>query len=124
MHLCRKHTLLQRQIAERIGVNKASIANWESNRTRPGFEYMPAIIRFLGYNPLPPTDGWAARLVQYRTALGISQKQSAKRLGVDPSTLARWERGEREPSGALATRASLFLNAAGATGQLAASRIA
>jgi hypothetical protein len=25
---------------------------------------MPAVIRFLGYNPLPPSNGWATRLVQ------------------------------------------------------------
>ena len=49
--------LLQRQVAEQLSVDKASIANWEGNRRKPGVEYMPAIIRFLGYNPLPPPDG-------------------------------------------------------------------
>ena len=65
---------------------------------------MPAIIRFLGYNPLAPLYQWSDRLVNYRIALGISQKESARRIGVDPSTLARWERGEREPTGKLAVR--------------------
>lgn len=45
--------------------------NWVANRTKPSLEYMPAIIRFLGYNPVPPGNGWAERLVQCRTALGI-----------------------------------------------------
>ena len=39
------------------------------------------------------------RGVRQRTRLGLSQKESAERLGVDPGTLARWERGEREPQG-------------------------
>ena len=114
-HLLRRRLtqkLLQRQVAERIGVDTTSIANWESNRTKPGFEYMPAIIRFLGYNPLPPSDKWSERLVQCRTVLGISQKESAKRIGVDASTLARWERGEREPAGAMEVLALRFVSRA------------
>jgi transcriptional regulator with XRE-family HTH domain len=104
--------LLQRQVAEQLGVDKTSIYNWEGNRAKPGLEYMPAIIRFLGYNPLPPADGWADRLVQCRTVLGLSQKESAHRIGVDPCTLARWERGEREPTGSFAARALRFLTGA------------
>jgi transcriptional regulator with XRE-family HTH domain len=37
------------------------------------------------------------------------QGESARRIGVDPSTLARWERGERQPTGALLKRAERFL---------------
>ena len=107
-HLLRRRLtlkLLQRDVAEQIGVDKASIANWESNRTIPGFAYMPAIMRFLGYNPLPASTKWSDRLTNYRRALGISQKEAARRIGVDPSTLARWERAEREPAGNFAARA-------------------
>ena len=70
---------------------------------------MPAIIRFLCYNPLPPPQGWAERLVQGRKALGITQKEAARRIGVDPATLARWERDEREPYGKFKVRAERFL---------------
>jgi DNA-binding transcriptional regulator YiaG len=101
--------LLQRQVSEQLSVDKASTANWEGNRTKPGVEYMPAIIRFLGYNPLPPADGWAERLVQCRTILGLTQNESAARIGVDAGTLARWERGEREPTGAFEARALTFV---------------
>jgi transcriptional regulator with XRE-family HTH domain len=72
---------------------------------------MPAIFRFLGYNPLSPGDGWPERLVQCRTMLGISQKEAAGRIGVDQCTLARWERGEREPTGKLEAKAFGFVNA-------------
>jgi transcriptional regulator with XRE-family HTH domain len=111
-HLLRRRLvlkLLQRQVAQQLGVDKTSVYNWETNRTKPGLEYMPAIIRFLGYNPFPSPEGWPDRLIQCRTLLGISQKESAVRIGVDPCTLARWERGEREPAGAFATRALRFL---------------
>jgi tetratricopeptide (TPR) repeat protein/transcriptional regulator with XRE-family HTH domain len=37
------------------------------------------------------------RLAQRRKALGLTQEQFAELLGVDPTTVARWERGESEP---------------------------
>ncbi|MGA2186647.1 MAG: helix-turn-helix transcriptional regulator [Bryobacteraceae bacterium] len=83
--------------------------NWEVNAASPRIEYMPAVIGFLGYNPLPQASGWAERLVRQRTTLGLSQKNVARRLGVDPGTLAEWERGEREPGGALLARVKRFL---------------
>jgi transcriptional regulator with XRE-family HTH domain len=111
-HLLRRRLmlkLLQRQAAERIGADVCSLRNWEANRSKPTVEFMLAIIRFLGYNPLPPGITWAERLVSGRKAMGISQKESARRIGVDQSTLARWERGERDPAGDFVVRAENFL---------------
>jgi hypothetical protein len=51
------------------------------NRTKPDLEYMPSIIRFLGYNPLPAANGWADRIVNGRRSLGLSQKQVHVRVG-------------------------------------------
>jgi transcriptional regulator with XRE-family HTH domain len=104
--------LLQREVGERLGVDKGTVYNWENSRSKPDIEYMPAVIRFLGYNPLSPPQNLADRLVRARTALGLSQKDAAAQIGVDASTLARWERGEREPEGALAARATRFLSLA------------
>lgn len=59
--------MLQRDVAERIGVDKTSIFNWEANASTPGIEYMPTIIGFLRYNPLPAADGWGERLVRLLT---------------------------------------------------------
>lgn len=66
-----------------------SIYNWEQSRTKACLEYMPAIIRFLRYNPVPPSERRSDRLVDCRTALGLSKKESAQGIGVDASTLAR-----------------------------------
>jgi DNA-binding transcriptional regulator YiaG len=101
--------LLQHQVAKQLEVNVASVVNWENNLSKPKVSYMPAIIRFLGYNPLPPSKGWADRLVQARTTMGLSQKAAAGRIGVDQCTLARWERGEREPTSTYAARALRFV---------------
>ena len=42
--------------------------------------------------------GLAARIVRRRLALGLSQREAAESLGIDPTTLARWELGT-EPRG-------------------------
>ena len=66
----------------------------------------------MGRDPLPRANAWAERLIRGRTVLGFSQKEFARKLNVDPSTLARWESGDREPAGAFATRAERLLRAA------------
>jgi transcriptional regulator with XRE-family HTH domain len=103
--------LLQKDVAERIGVNKTSVFNWEANTSAPEIRYMASIIAFLGYNPLPTASTLAEQLVRQRTSRGLSQKEAAIRIGVDPGTLARWERGEREPTGAYAVRVQRFVTA-------------
>ncbi|MCW5982727.1 MAG: helix-turn-helix transcriptional regulator [Bryobacteraceae bacterium] len=101
--------LLQRDVAERLGVTESSIWNWEVAQWEPDLRYMPAILRFLGYNPLPEGKTLAEKLVRYRTSLGMSQKEAAQEIGVDPGTLAKWERGERQPTGELLLRVMQFL---------------
>jgi DNA-binding transcriptional regulator YiaG len=70
---------------------------------------MPAIIRFLRYSPLPPAESWAERLVRGRTIPGLSEQESAAGLDVDQNTLARWERGQREPTGKFHWRVLRFV---------------
>ena len=101
--------MLQKDVAEQLGVDKTSVFNWEANTAVPEIRYMPAIIRFLGYNPLPAASTLAEQLVRQRTSMGLSQKESAERLGVDPSTLAKWEQGKREPQGVFLGRVKRFL---------------
>ena len=76
----------------------------------PQIRFMPAIIQFFCYNPPPEANGWGERLVQHRTTLGLSQKEAAKGAGVDPSTLAKWEQGEKEPGGEFARRLEQFID--------------
>src|SRR5579864_7977648 len=40
--------LLQKQVADQIGVHELTITNWEVNATVPEVRYMPAVIEFLG----------------------------------------------------------------------------
>ncbi len=85
--------LFQKQVAQQIGVSEATIWNWECHESSPQIHVLPQVIRFLGYNPLPASESLAGRLLLTRKGLGITQKEMAKRLGIDPTTLARLERG-------------------------------
>lgn len=71
---------------------------------------MPKVIEFLGYDPRPAPLGMAARLRHQRETLGLSQVAAAERLGIDPATLRRWERGEKEPVGRFLMKVSEFLD--------------
>jgi DNA-binding transcriptional regulator YiaG len=101
--------MLQKDVAAQLGVDKTCVFNWEANTSNPEIRYMPAIIAFLGYNPLPAASTLAEQLIRQRMSLGLSQKGVAKQMGVDQGTLARWERREREPAGAFLARVTRFL---------------
>ena len=60
---------------------------------------MPAIIAFLGYLPYCDVSSMTLgdKMVAYRQSLGISQEELARRLGVDPGTLARWKKDAGVP---------------------------
>jgi len=46
--------LLQREVAERLGVAEAMVTNWELSRTNPALRFLPGILNFLGGVPRAP----------------------------------------------------------------------
>src|SRR5262249_12376900 len=90
--------LLQKEVASRMGVDAESIYRWETNRASPSILQVPRIIRFLGHDPLPVPAGLPDQLRNARQRLGLSQAAMARQLGIDPTTLRKWERGRARPS--------------------------
>lgn len=90
--------LLQKQIAHQIGVHEQTITGWERNATSPEIHYIPAIIQFLGYDPLPPANTLPERLATARRVFGLSQRKMAEKMGVDPTTLRGWEAERHQPT--------------------------
>ena len=89
--------LIQRDVAKLIGVDATTVFNWEAGRATPELRHMPRIIAFLGYDPSPAPASLPERLVRFRTVRGLSQNDLARMLGVDPTTLSRWETGKKSP---------------------------
>jgi transcriptional regulator with XRE-family HTH domain len=90
--------LLQREVANKIGVNPSTILNWEQGHTSPALRHWPAVIDFLGFVPFGGGESLGERIRAWRTIHGVPRDELAARLGVDPSTVRRWESGELRPS--------------------------
>ena len=104
--------LLQRQVAVQLGVNTSTVTNWELSHNSPDFRFLPAIIEFLGCDPRPEPETIGQTLIRHREGRGMSQKELAALLDVDPSTLGRWEQEERVPTGRFLRRIQEGLGAA------------
>ena len=79
----RTRKLLQRDVAQLIGVDAATVANWENGKTIPPIGSYPGVIRFLGYDPNPVPTTLPERMLGYRRQRGLSVKEAALQLGVD-----------------------------------------
>jgi transcriptional regulator with XRE-family HTH domain len=96
--------LIQADVAGQIGVCEATVWNWEKGHSKPEIRHLPAIIAFLGENPHAAPQTIGERLIEHRQRLGWSQKRLAAELGVDSTTLSRWELGKKAPWGVYAVR--------------------
>ena len=103
--------LRQKEVAVIIGVDEVSIYNWEKNRTIPHVRYIPKIIQFLGNVPtnLQP-ESFREKILYYRKLRGLNLENLAKYLGIDPGTLANWEKGKRQPSPRSLEKLNVFFN--------------
>ena len=86
--------LTQKQAAKSLGVNPWTELNWETGQHEPPIRSMPAILRFLGYDPFPMPTTLGARLLEARRKHGWSTGEAARQLGVDRTTWQDWEHGE------------------------------
>ena len=100
----------QGEVAERLGADQDTVWNWENNRSSPSLRFVPLIIEFLGYAPDDSRDDdLGKRIIACRRRQGLRQEDLATKLGVDPSTVGRWEHGISRPSRKLAERLEGFL---------------
>lgn len=89
--------LRQKDVAKIIGCDVDTITNWKKGRRFPRIAHTTKIAQFLGFNPYSEGPTLAERLVTYRKFRGLRQKDFARHLGIDPSTLAAYEQG-RQPA--------------------------
>jgi len=83
----------QKEAAHLLGVTSWTVFNWEKGRTDPPIESMPALVRFLGYDPFPQPTSLPERLLAKRRGMGWSIRKAAGQLGVDPGAWSDWEQG-------------------------------
>ena len=101
--------MLQREVAEQLGISDCTLLLWENGRATPEDRYLPRIMSFLGYDPRPEPRTFGEQLVAARQSLGLPRKRAAKLMGVDEGTLTLWEQGKRRPSKRRQALAQKFL---------------
>jgi len=89
-----KMRLMQKEVAEQLGVSTWTILNWEKGRTEPPITSIPTIVQFLDYDPFPEPMTLPQHLLAKRREMGWTIKEAARVLGVDPTTWRNWERGK------------------------------
>jgi DNA-binding XRE family transcriptional regulator len=71
------------------------------NRSVPTVKHLPDAIAFLGFDWRDSSDSFGVQIRMTRTRRGLSIREAASELGIDPTTLRRWEVGDGLPSAAL-----------------------
>jgi transcriptional regulator with XRE-family HTH domain len=89
--------LLQRDVANQVGIAEDTYRFWETDRVRPEATSWKGIIEFLGYDPNPAPRTFAEHLRAKRRAVGLSQRELARRLGCHHSTIYRYEQDGSPP---------------------------
>jgi DNA-binding XRE family transcriptional regulator len=94
------HHLLKRRLdlavtitdaAKALATHPTGLVNWEKGRTEIEVRFYPAIIRFLGYNPLPVGTTRGQRIQRERMTRGWSRKRLARTAEVDEASVRRLE---------------------------------
>lgn len=100
------------EAAEQIGTKSLNLILWEQGNTEPPVGSIPNILRFLGYDPLPPPrTNLPERLFAFRRVLGLDRKQAGHLYGVGERTWGDWELGHHAPFPGQAAHLENFLEA-------------
>lgn len=110
------------ELARRVHVSLASVSRWESGERSPGRQYWPLLAAALGTDvdtvagcfadrPAPSDVASVRALGAIRRRRGVTQRQLAQRVGVDVSTVQRWEHQGRAPRRQALAVAQLFATA-------------
>lgn len=83
--------MLQYDIAADLKITVGTLISREKNRRMPQISAYQDFFIFLGYNPVESPNSqrtFGDRLVLIRHSLEITQRDAAKRIGIDPGTLS------------------------------------
>nr|WP_283775513.1 helix-turn-helix transcriptional regulator [Desulfuromonas sp. CSMB_57] len=88
--------MYQKDIAEQIGVTASTIWNWEHGWSID-WRYLPRVINFLGFNPIPCPENPLEQLAWYKQVNGLTFEELGTEMGRDPEQLADWLSGRHTP---------------------------
>lgn len=101
--------LYQKNVAIQIGVTASTIWNWEHGWTID-LRYIPRVIEFLGYNPIPCPGDILEKLAWFKQVNGLTLEQLGAEMGRDPEQLSDWLNGRHIPCRRNREEVELFLS--------------
>jgi DNA-binding transcriptional regulator YiaG len=90
--ICGRMQCSRSQLAERLGVSKASVSRWEKRIRSPRGKDADRLRELLGEQAAPVLDVMALRL-----SLKLTQRDFGKHFNVSRQQVAKWEQGAVEP---------------------------
>jgi len=100
--LRKSEALSQEGFAERLDVGTTTVQGWERGDHPPGPYALRRIRETFGVSPIDlgvaeVRPSWSDAILRLREREALSQEQFAERVGVEPRTVQRWERGVHRP---------------------------
>lgn len=103
--------LSQADVAKVLHVTPDTVTGWELNRHEPPPKSAALIISFLGYFPFTSDDLSLGKQLHYaRLIAGKTQRQAAKEIGCDESTLRLIELDQSKPQPGTQLKIQDFIN--------------
>lgn len=111
--------LKQTEVAQRTGIKRATLANWEIGRTEPDSVSLKLLAEFYGVsgNYLLGVESnkdsdfiLGKRLTKLRKKMGLSQEELSRNLNIFRGTYAHYEIGKRHPDFLTLRRLADFFN--------------
>ena len=98
----------QKLQSTQLGCGHLSLVNWELNHHQPTLKFMPKIVEFLGYDPLPKPKGFMEELDRYRVLKGWSINRLALKIGIPYDSLKYWFKDNHPPTSSNMSRIESF----------------
>jgi transcriptional regulator with XRE-family HTH domain len=102
--------LYHKDVANAVGVSICSVNNWVNGHGEPEIRFVPAIIKFLGYNPRPIPTGTLEKLAWYKWSQGLNYEDLGKRMQIHPEQLQAWLIGRQKPFNKSLAKIDAFLS--------------
>jgi DNA-binding XRE family transcriptional regulator len=101
--------LMQKNVADMIGVSECTIYIWEKGKSQPETKYMPEIIDFLGYVPFECPEDILGRLAYFKRIKGLTFPGLGESMGRDHEQLWDWLSFHKRPCRRNLERINRFL---------------
>jgi transcriptional regulator with XRE-family HTH domain len=91
--------LTQEQLAKDIlKTTFQNVSGWEENKHSVSLRFRPKVIDFIGFCPCDVSLPIGLKLRERRENFGLTVKQLALLLDINPCTITAWEQGKHHPS--------------------------